>query len=132
MDFPNVVLPPCLPARNAAEAYSVADFLLRQLESAAGPKAAQLAVRRKPKRRRATERKPTPLTPEQTEAVQLVGEYKGNIAAAARAAGKSRTAMVKLYRKATAKLGKKAIKHITQPMPRDRRGQETIAADEPE
>jgi hypothetical protein len=83
-------------------------------------------------RRRATPRKSIPLTPEQTEAMQLVGEHKGNIAAAARAAGKSRAAMDKLYRKAMAKLGKKTVKHFTQRLPTDARGQETIAADEEE
>src|SRR5262249_28130459 len=51
------------------------------------------------RRRRASPRKPTPLTPQQTEAMRLVGEHKGNIAAAARSAGKSRTAMDKLYKK---------------------------------
>jgi hypothetical protein len=65
----------------------------------------------------------------QTEAVQLVGEHKGNIAAAAKAAGKSRAAMDKLYRKGITKLGKKAIEHATQKLPTDRRGQETITAD---
>jgi hypothetical protein len=86
----------------------------------------------KRKRRRATTRRPTPLTAKQTEAMQLVAEHKGNIAAAARAAGKSRAAMSNLYKKATAKLGKKAIKHFTQRLPTDVRGQETIAADKEE
>jgi hypothetical protein len=64
--------------------------------------------------------------------VHLVGEHKGNIAAAARAAGKSPAAMRKLYIKATAKLGKKAVKHATQRLPIDSRGQETIATEEDE
>jgi hypothetical protein len=75
------------------------------------------------KRRRARVRKPTPLTSKQTEAMQLIGEYKGNISAAAKAAGKSRTAMTKLYAKATKKLGRKAVKHFTKSLPTDRRGQ---------
>jgi len=83
-------------------------------------------------RRRASPRKPTPLTAAQTEAMQLVGEHKGNFAAAAKAAGKSRTMMIKLYEKATAKLGKKAVKHLTQRLPTDHRGQEIIAAEEEE
>jgi hypothetical protein len=78
------------------------------------------------RRRRSSPRKPTPLTPKQTEAMQLVGEHKGNIAAAARNAGKSRAAMGKLYKKATTKLGKKAVKHFTQRLPKDSRGQETV------
>jgi hypothetical protein len=84
------------------------------------------------RRRRPSARKPTPLTPAQAEAMHLVGEHKGNFAAAARAAGKSPTMMRKLYQKATAKLGKKAIKHATQRLPTDSRGQETIAAHEEE
>jgi hypothetical protein len=89
-------------------------------------------ARQRKARRRATARAPRPLTGKETEAMQLVGEHKGNIAAAARAAGKSRAAMSKLYKKATAKLGKKAIKHFTQRLPKDNRGQETIAAEENE
>lgn len=84
------------------------------------------------RRRRASPRKLTPLTPEQLEAVQLVSEHKGNIAAAARAAGKSRAAMQKLCNKANRKLGKKAIKHYTQRLPTDSRGQEMVAAEEEE
>jgi hypothetical protein len=76
------------------------------------------------KRRRQSGKKLAPLTPEQLEAVQLVGEHKGNMAAAARAAGKSRTAMQKLYDKAMSKLGKKAVDKIkTQALPLDKREQ---------
>lgn len=90
---------------------------------------ARLAKRDLQRRRRAGVRQTAGLSPQQVEAVQLVGEHKGNFAAAARAAGKSRTAMAKLYEKANRKLGKKAIKHATQRLPRDQRGQETIADD---
>jgi hypothetical protein len=72
------------------------------------------------------------LTPTQIEAVQLVGEHKGNCAAAAKAAGKSPQAMRKLYLKAMKKLGQKPVKHTTQGLPTDRRGQATIAAEEEE
>jgi predicted DNA-binding protein (UPF0251 family) len=82
------------------------------------------------KRRRKTERKITPISPKQAEAVQLVAEHKGNIAAAARAAGKSRAAMQNLYDKAMKKLGKKAIEHATQALPTDKRGQVSIPEDE--
>jgi hypothetical protein len=62
--------------------------------------------------------------------MQLVGEHKGNIAAAARAAGKSRAAMAKLYNKANRKLGKKAVKHFTRRLPTDYRGQVRITREE--
>ncbi len=54
------------------------------------------------RRRQATVRKPTPLTAKQTEAMQLVGEHKGNLTAAGKAAGKTRQAVKKLYDKALA------------------------------
>jgi hypothetical protein len=123
-ELPNLALPLAelrVVVRRAVEA-------LEAKESGADP--ARQPTRRRKARRRATARAPQPLTPKQTEAMHLVGEHKGNIAAAARAAGKSRTAMDKLYKKATAKLGKKAIKHFTQRLPQDNRGQETIAAEE--
>jgi hypothetical protein len=59
--------------------------------------------------------------------MHLVGEHKGNVAAAARAAGKSRTAMLKLYQKANKKLGKRAVNHTTRRLPVDNRGQVTIS-----
>jgi hypothetical protein len=40
--------------------------------------------------------------------------------------------MDKLYKKATAKLGTKAVKHFTQRLPTDHRGQEMVAAEEEE
>jgi hypothetical protein len=80
------------------------------------------------RRRRTGEMKITPLTEKQVEAVQLIGEHKGNIAAAARSAGKSPAAMKKLYDKANRKLGKKAIEKIkTQRLPKDQRGQAMVA-----
>jgi hypothetical protein len=81
------------------------------------------------KRRRQSIPRVTPLTPEQTEAVHLVSEHKGNFSAAARAAGKSRTMISKLYRKAMKKLGKSAsaLKPKTRPLPLDHRGQVNIA-----
>ena len=80
------------------------------------------------KRRRQANRKIVPLTAEQTEAMSLVGEHKGDVTAAAKAAGKSRQAMKKLYDKANRKLGKKAMpKPKTQPLPMDQRGQANVA-----
>jgi hypothetical protein len=69
------------------------------------------------------------LTPKQVEAVQLVGEHKGNFTTAGHAAGKSRQAMAKLYQKATEKLGVVAVKQLAkaQRLPHDHRGQPTIA-----
>jgi predicted DNA-binding protein (UPF0251 family) len=80
------------------------------------------------KRRRARPRKPAPLTPEQVEAVLLVGEHKGNFTAAAKAAGKSRQAMQKLFNKANKKLGKKIVEKVakTQRLPTDQRGQVNV------
>lgn len=84
-----------------------------------------------PKRRRGSTRKPTPLSPEQIEAVELVAEHKGNFTAAAKAAGKSRQAVGKLYRKATKKLGKLRVSKIKgKGLPHDQRGQVAVAAPE--
>jgi hypothetical protein len=89
--------------------------------------AEKLKPARKPKRRRrASPKKPVPLTAKQVEAMQLVGEHKGNFTAAGKAAGKTPTAMRKLYNKACAKLGTKTVKHATQRLPEDRRGQATV------
>ena len=66
------------------------------------------------KKRRAGTPRLTPLTPQQTEAMQLYGEYKGKLSEAARVAGKTRQAMKKLGRNATPK-------PKTQRLPRDRR-----------
>jgi hypothetical protein len=99
-----------------------------------GPPLPDAAKPRTPakKRRRKAKRKPHPLTEKQLEAAQLVGEHKGDIAAAARAAGKSRTAMRNLYHKAMRKLGRKAIQHATQALPTDKRGQINVADEEEE
>jgi predicted DNA-binding protein (UPF0251 family) len=95
------------------------------------------ATRKFPKRRRrVSTRKETRLTPQQTEALYLVGEHKGNIAAAARAAGISRTAMAKRYRKALVKAPEAKMGKIkTRGLPHDKRGQVDVAderVDEPD
>jgi hypothetical protein len=78
-------------------------------------------------RRRAISRKPTPLTEQQTEALHLLGIFKGNHTEAAHAAGKSRQAYQKLVSKAYKKLGQSAMKIFrTQSLPRDKRGQEMV------
>lgn len=78
-------------------------------------------------RRGATE--PKPLTAKQLEAAQLVGEYKGNIAAAAKAVGRDRKTIEQHYKVGLEKLGRKAVKHTTQRVSRDRRGQEDASKD---
>jgi hypothetical protein len=86
---------------------------------------------KKIKRRRTRQPRVVPLTPNQTEAAYLVGEHKGDVTAAARAAGKSRQAMDKLYKKALKKLGQsanRAKKPKTQALPEDSRGQVKVAA----
>jgi hypothetical protein len=82
------------------------------------------------RRRREGEPRVTALTPTQAEAVHLVGEHKGNIAAAARAAGRKRQAMNKSYKTAMKKMGKSAVreKGKTRALPTDRRGQADDAA----
>jgi hypothetical protein len=81
------------------------------------------------RRRRQANRPPVPLTEKQVEAMELVGQHKGDVAAAARAAGKSRAAMMKLYGKALKKLGRKAPPaHRTQRLPTDIEGQDVVAA----
>jgi predicted DNA-binding protein (UPF0251 family) len=81
----------------------------------------------KKKRRRHANQKPTPVTPKQLDAMQLYGEHKGNIAAAAKAAGVSRAAMMKLIQKAQKKLGKQAVEKVkTTPLPEDHRGQVAV------
>jgi len=85
----------------------------------------------RPRTRRARRpRKPRPLTPRQAEVVQVVGECKGDIAAAARRLGRDRTTIAESYRTALAKLGKQAVRHGRRLFPRDRRGQVDVSADE--
>lgn len=67
-----------------------------------------------------------PLTAKQGEALQIVGECKGNIAEAARRTGCDRKTMEQHYKTGMAKLGKSAVKHRTKRMPVDLRGQEHV------
>lgn len=85
-------------------------------------------VNRPRKRRRQSATKIAPLTTEQAEAMHLVGEHKGNVTTAAKAAGKTRQAMKKLYDKALKKLGQTAAKKPqTKPLRTDRRGQDDLS-----
>lgn len=69
------------------------------------------------------------LTDKQMEAVHIVGECKGNIAEAARRLGKDYSTIRQHYKAATAKLGKKAVKHSTKRLATDGRGQANVATD---
>jgi hypothetical protein len=80
----------------------------------------------KPKRRRRPTTATKPLTEIQAEVVQIVGECKGNVAEAARRRGRDRKTVDEEYKAALKKLGKSVVKATTQPLPKDRRGQENI------
>jgi predicted DNA-binding protein (UPF0251 family) len=110
----------------------VAGEVLRRLDQKQLVPPKKNAGQATPKRRRPTESKRVhELTAPQLEAVQIVGEHKGNFAAAARAMGKSRAAVKKLYDKALNKVGKKNLQKIlTQGLPTDRRGQSLVQAPE--
>jgi predicted DNA-binding protein (UPF0251 family) len=94
------------------------------------PQTSKTDPARPKKRRRQGPRKDRPITAKELEAFRLIGEHKGNFTTAAREAGKSRTAITKLYKKANQKLALKAPKAAritTQRLPSDRRGQATVA-----
>jgi hypothetical protein len=102
----------------------------RRLAAAAAPDgaASHAAKRKRRRRRRASVKILAPLTAKQVEAMQLVGEHKGDYTAAGAAAGKSRQAMKKLHEIACKKLGRKGVEKAakTQPLPTDRRGQSKV------
>ena len=70
-----------------------------------------------------------PLTERQVEVMQLVGEYKGNLAAVARQMGLNHKTVRQHYKAAMNKLGQKSLKHPTTRLPTDRRGQVNVADD---
>ena len=87
-------------------------------------------ARRPRKRRRKPEKKNTPLTDKQRDAVELA-QHGGSITAAVKAAGngKSRQNLAKHVKKAMAKLGKGMSRHPKpkiQALPTDHGGQSTI------
>lgn len=82
------------------------------------------------RRRRKTDAAPRPLTPKQTEVVQIVGECKGNLAEAARRLGIDRATVEEYYEAANKKLGKQAVKHATRNLPTDKRGQDNLSSDD--
>jgi predicted DNA-binding protein (UPF0251 family) len=109
-----------------------AETLLATTEPPAKPRLAKVTMVRK--RRRNPPRDAMPLTPGQLEALQLLGEHKGNQTAAAKAAGISRPALMKRYNKAMKKLPRSAAvikkKPTAKPLPLDRRGQVNLSAEE--
>jgi DNA-binding CsgD family transcriptional regulator len=80
-------------------------------------------------RRPAIEKNPRPLTPRQTEVMQIVGECKGNFAQAARQIGLNRKTVEQHYIAATKKLGMHAVRaaerkpKAPQRLPEDHRQQ---------
>ncbi|MEW6358495.1 MAG: hypothetical protein AB1696_19330 [Planctomycetota bacterium] len=73
-------------------------------------------------------KKTRPLTDKQTEAMQIVGECKGSIAAAAKRLGRDHKTVRQHYDAALKKMGKKAVNHLIkkQRLPTDRRGQVNV------
>lgn len=91
----------------------------------------RLVDKRKGRQRQTRQRQaePRPLTPRQSEAIQLAGECKGNLAKAARQMGVDRKTFVQHYKAGLAKLGTKAAgpnRMKPQKLPTDRRGQANI------
>jgi DNA-binding CsgD family transcriptional regulator len=92
--------------------------------ASAGKPAAQ---RRKRKRQPV---KGKALTPRQAEVVHIVGECKGDFAAVGRRLGIDRKTVEQHYNAAMQKLGKAAVKHATQPLRSDRRGQADLTPED--
>ena len=82
------------------------------------------------RRKKRSSDKVKPLTPRQSEAIQIVGECKGNFADAARRMGLDRTTVKQHYDAGMKKLGRKPIQHGTQSVPFDRRGQVHLSPDD--
>ena len=70
-----------------------------------------------------------PLTDKQAEALQVVAECQGNYTKAGKRMGIGRKAAEQRYKAAMKKMGKKIIKHATEQMPVDLRGQPTVDAE---
>lgn len=108
-DWPSIV----------AELKTIEDAALRKLLAAGGK-------RKVTRRRRKSDNMPKPLTAKQLEAVQIVGECKGNITKAAEQVGIDRKSMQERYDAAMTKLGASAVKHKTKQLGNDKRGQANI------
>jgi hypothetical protein len=88
------------------------------------------AVNRPKRRRRKADAVPRPLTAKQAEAIQIVGECKGNFSQAAARMGLDRATVRQHYNAGMGKLGRKAVKHGTQRLPSDKRGQDNVYSDD--
>jgi len=119
-------MPAPLPGKvpHIQEALAAADVLLRWCYEA---EAKGKPAKAKRTRRGTRDRKPRPLTPRQTEVVQIVGECRGDIAKAAKRLGLHRKTVAEAYRAGLKKLGKVAVTHGTRLYSRDRRGQADIS-----
>jgi hypothetical protein len=73
--------------------------------------------------------RPRPLTSRQTEVIQVVGECKGNLAAAAQRLGRDRKTIKEIYQAGMSKLGKDVTyrKKSDRLIARDRRGQVDVS-----
>jgi len=100
---------------------------IKNVMPAAPSSGAKPVKRRQSKRRKSSIE--SSLTGKQLEAMQIVGECKGDLAEAARRMGKDRSTIKQHYDAATAKLGKRPVKHSTKRHATDRRGQADIATD---
>jgi DNA-binding CsgD family transcriptional regulator len=84
----------------------------------------------RPRRRKRRSLAIPQLTPKQLEACQTVAECNGDIAEAARRLGRDRKTIKQHLDAAQNKLGKSAVKHATQSLPNDRRGQANLSAED--
>lgn len=85
-------------------------------------------TKKSPRRRRKSNRKTRPLTAKESEALQIIGDYKGNVSAAALQLRITRQALKKRYDKAHKKLGTMPmLKAKTKSLPTDKRGQANIS-----
>ena len=89
-------------------------------------KAVGESVPKRKRKRRQSSKEQIPLTSRQSEVVHIVAECKGNMSEAARRLGLHRKTVAEHYNTAMKKMGIAAIKHRTQSLPLDRRGQATI------
>lgn len=96
-------------------------------EQGSGKPAAQKGKGGKGKKRKRQSDVFRPITPAQAEAIQVVGECKGNIAEAARRLGKDPKTVKQSYEAGLKKIGGKAVKPTTKAIATDRRGQSDVA-----
>lgn len=101
---------------------------LQWAELKASPQAVSITPLKR--RRRRAERPAKPLTAKQTEALQIVGECKGNLAEAAGRLGIDRKSLKERYDTALKKLGRTHLKYVTEQIRQDLRGQANVAEED--